>query len=222
MKLYKLLFNVLTACLISSCSINDKIEDSGSISTESSNTEPSNIVDNQDDETIEVRNFFGDCEAIYYDVLFQCNTKKVQSKNDIAITIKIGHDGLFYQLVKDPNYGSLIDIDNVTFALVREINDINDEIVSNYIYYFDDFVSDDYNYTFITDKDTCEEEIRFKYSFVDYVDTTLVSIGSIAYYVVLIKDDEIINRHIAGGRQFLYFKTEQDMCKFSRYEKDIK
>lgn len=233
MKLYKLLFNVLIACLISSCSINDKIEDSESISAESSSTGSSNIVEKS----------YGGNEIIKSPIDFGCSftplivtrfsALKEQNRSDVEFTIEFGHDEY---LARD--WDLLLSKWNLenhkSFAIVRKVYNLKNELIEYYTNPIDDFLSSKYNCQYIWTtypNDYIEvTDVKFNCSYVDKFEISTHTVGKISYSIELVENNEIISENdeiqsrvgILQRKYVIYFKIEQDMCKFAWYEKDIK
>lgn len=233
MKLHKLLFCVLTACLISSCSINDKIEDSESISTESSSSESSNIVDNSSSENDIIKSPIDFGCSFTPSIVTRFSALKEQNKSDIEFTIEFGHDEY---LARDWDLIlSKWNLENhKSFAIVREIYNLENELIDYYAHPIDDFLSNKYNYQYIwtTYPDDYIEitDVNFNCSFVDKFDISKHTVGKISYSIELVENNEIIPENeeiqvhmgVVQRRYVVYFIIEEDMCKFSWYEKDIK
>lgn len=149
--------------------------------------------------------------------------KKEQNISTLQFNVYAGH---FSSFSDEWNRDAHIEeFESAQFAIVRTIKDKELNILSRSLFSQPDFLSDDYNFytqqeIFFTNK------IKYNFSFIDTfsLEPNSISYGSIEYTLALTKNSEIISEDLALGTKYsiVFFKIQNDSCKFYLHEKDIK
>ena len=160
-------------------------------------------------------------------VRISSKAKKIQDKNDIDITVSVGHEHFFAEEWKNNVYGTNLGYGD--FALVREVHSLDRTVINQKFIIIEDFLLDKYGFQVIYDESTeyrYKYEVIYDYSFVDDVevdDIDTLEKGLITYTMCIVDNNEVVSEKVWHGFTIssLFFKIQKETCSFHLFESEV-